>query len=414
MRQILIYLFCILCGNSLFAQVSLKGKVVAADGGKPVASANIFLANTSVGTVSNENGEFVIDQFPAGRYELVVSFIGYEPYVTTIQSNHLPVFLEIKLKVKVNELKEVVLEPYEKDGWAKWGNFFMENFIGTSAYAEDCKLLNKEVVKFRFSKKNNTLQAFADDRLVIENKALGYLLKYDLTNFDYDFTTRRFIYQGYPQFEELEAKRDGIRKRWLANRENVYYGSIMHFMRSVYRNKLIEQQFEVRKLIKLSSDEQKRVKAAYLGARVPVIKNGRNILVTDNSKIELHPDTLAYYRKVMQDPESFSILINQVLPGDSIAYAIDSLVAGLDFKDYLQIVYTPKKTPVEYARSMRKILPEGPITSEIFRVKEDPIVVFSNGSFFDGTNFITSGYWAWSEKIAVLLPYDYWPPPRKR
>jgi hypothetical protein len=55
----------------------------------------------------------------------------------------------------------------------------------------------------------------------------------------------------------------------MSNRAEAYYGSMMHFMRSLYRNKLIEEKFEVRKLIKLSSEEQKRVKAAYLKARIP-------------------------------------------------------------------------------------------------------------------------------------------------
>ncbi len=289
----------------------------------------------------------------------------------------------------------------------------MENFIGTSAFAEDCKLLNKEGIKFRFSKKNNILQAFADERLVIENKALGYIVKYALTRFTFDFNTKMFLYQGYPLFEEMETNRDRIRKKWLSNREEAYYGSMMHFMRSLYRNKLIEQKFEVRKLIKLSSEEQKRVKAAYMKARIPISMNG-NMVVTDDSKSGLPPDTLAYYRKVMQDPAGFDILINQLLPGDSIAYAIDSLMAGFEFSDNLQVVYPPKKTPFEYSRTMRRTPSELPITSELFRVTRDPIVVLANGNFFEGTNLISSGYWAWSEKIAALLPTDYWPPPKKK
>ncbi|MES2373954.1 MAG: carboxypeptidase-like regulatory domain-containing protein [Bacteroidota bacterium] len=412
MRVIITYLFCLISCTQLSAQLSLKGKVITADGGKPVALANVFLANTSIGTVSNEKGEFVIEQFPAGRYDLVVSFIGYESYVISLQSNRLPVDLEIKLKIKVNELKEVVLEPYEKDGWTKWGLFFMENFIGTSAFAEDCKLMNKDVIKFRFNRKKNILQAFADDRLVIENKALGYLLKYDLISFDFDFNTKRFFYQGYPLFEEMKAKREGIQKKWISNRQDAYYGSMMHFMRSLFRNKLIEQQFEVRKIIKLSSEEQVRVKAAYLKARIPVAMNGHQVIVND-SKSDIHPDTLAYYRKVIQTPEDFNVLINQVLPGDSIAYAVDSISVGLDFSDYLQIVYPPKKAPIEYGKSIQKILRDVPITSEIFRLSSTPIIVLSNGTYFEGTNLISTQYWAWSEKIASLLPVDYWPPPKK-
>lgn len=414
MKLFFTILFFFISCVTLLAQTSLKGKVVTSDTHKPVVSANVFLSNTSVGTITDENGEFIITHFPDGRYDLVVSYIGYESYVISIQSNKLPASLEITLKPKVNELQEVILEPYEKDGWIKWGHFFMENFIGTSVFAEDCELMNKDVVKFRFNRKKNILQAFADDRLVIENRALGYLLKYDLLSFDFDFNTRRFLYQGYPLFEEMKAKREGIQKKWISNRQDAYYGSMLHFMRSLFRNKLIEQEFEVRKVIKLPSEEQARVKAAYLKTRIPVALNGHQVMVND-SKIDIHPDTLAYYRKVMQDPESFNVLINQVLPGDSIAYAIDSISVGLDFSDYLQVVYPPKKMPLEYGKSMRLTLhKDEPTTSQIFRLNSEPIIVLSNGTYFDGTNLFSTQYWAWSEKIATLLPFDYWPPPKKR
>jgi hypothetical protein len=411
-RKLLVIVVLLLPGFSQ-AQISLSGQVLDADNKQTIASANVYLSNSSVGTITNEKGQFIIQNFPSGRYELVISCIGYTTQVIMISSAQLPPSLTVLLKPNVKELQEVIVEPYEKNGWDKWGSFFMENFIGTIPFAKDCKLLNKELIKFRFSKKNNILQAFANDRLVIENKALGYTLKYDLISFDYDFNTRMFLYQGYPLFEEMETKREGVRKKWMVHREEAYYGSMLHFMRSLYRNKLSENHFEVRKLIKLSSDEKKRVKAAYLKARVPISMNTKNVIVTDDKSSGLDPDTLAYYRKVMQDPESLNILINQILPGDSIAYAMDSVVAGLAFSNYLQIVYTPKKTPPEYVQAMHKLI-EGPITSEIFRVSNAPIAVFANGSYFEGTNLISSGYWAWSEKIAALLPTDYWPRPLKK
>lgn len=394
-----------------FAQVDLGGKVLSSDNKIPVASANVYISNSSVGTVTDEKGQFVIRNFPAGRYDLVVSCIGYETQVITLSSSQLPPVLTILLKPKINELQEVIVEPYEKNGWEKWGSFFMENFIGTSAFSRDCKLLNKEVIKFRFSKKNNTLKAIANDRLVIENRALGYVLKYDLTRFEYDFGTRIFLYQGYPLFEEMETKRKGLQKRWAENREDAYYGSVMHFMRSLFRNKLVEQDFEVRKLIKLPDAEKKRVRALYRAQAVNAAINGT--VMVDGQLPGLRRDSAAYYRKVMNEPESMNVLINTVLTGDSIAYALDSATVGLEFNDYLQVVYTKKKTPPEY----QKMLPRGVtsilLTSELFRTSPNPIMVLASGNYFEGTDLITSGYWAWSEKIANLLPNEYWPSPKK-
>jgi len=394
-----------------YAQTDLGGKVLAADNKLPVASANVYISNSSVGTVTDEKGQFIIRNFPAGRYDLVISCIGYETQVVTLSSAQLPPLLTIFLKPKVNELQEVIVEPYEKNGWERWGSFFMENFIGTSAFSRDCKLLNKEVIKFRFSKKNNTLKAIANDRLVIENRALGYVLKYDLTRFEYDFGTRIFLYQGYPLFEDIETKRKGLQKRWAENREDAYYGSVMHFMRSLFRNKLVEQNFEVRKLIKLPDAEKKRVRALYRAQAVNAAINGT--LMVDGQLPGLRRDSAAYYRKVMNEPESMNVLINTILPGDSIAYALDSATVGLEFNDYLQVVYTKKKTPPEY----QKMLPRGVtsilLTSELFRTSANPIMVLASGNYFEGTDLITSGYWAWSEKIANLLPNEYWPSSKK-
>ena len=412
MRLLVLFLIGILLWPLTgYMQTDLGGRVLATDNKVPVASANVYISNSSIGTVTDEKGQFVIKNFPAGRYDLVISCIGYETQVVTLSSAQLPPVLTILLKPKVNELQEVIVEPYEKNGWERWGSFFMENFIGTSAFSRDCKLLNKEVIKFRFSKKNNTLKAIANDRLVIENRALGYVLKYDMTRFEYDFGTRIFLYQGYPLFEEMETKRKGLQKRWAENREDAYYGSVMHFMRSLFRNKLIEQDFEVRKLIKLPDAEKKRVRALYRAQAVNAAINGT--LMVDGQLPGLRRDSAAYYRKVMNEPESMNILINTILTGDSIAYALDSATVGLDFNDYLQVVYTKKKTPPEY----QKMLPRGVtsilLTSELFRTSANPIMVLASGNYFEGTDLITSGYWAWSEKIANLLPNEYWPSSKK-
>lgn len=389
-------------------QKKIQGKVLTSDTHKPVALANVFLSNTSIGTITNENGEFTISRVPEGKYDLVVSFVGYESYILAVYSSHLPTYLTIVLKPKFDELQEVIVEPYEKNGWEKWGIFFMENFMGTTAFSQDCKLLNKEVIKFRMNKKENILKAVANDQLVIVNNALGYKLKYDLTRFEYNFGTRIFLYQGYPLFEEIETKRNGLQKRWAKNRDDAYYGSMMHFMRSLFRNTLLEDKFEVRKLIKIPVAEQKRVMAIYQAMMKKSAASGRPI-IRDLDMAATYPDSAAYYKGVMQHPENMSVLINRILPGDSIAFGIDSNTAGLSFKDYLQVVYPPKNTPLEYQKFLRKGDLIAPVTSELFLTSNRPISVVSNGNFFEGIDIITSGYWGWSEKIGNMLPSDFNP-----
>jgi hypothetical protein len=165
------------------SQKLLKGIVLDAEKNKPVPNASVFLNTTSFGTVTNNEGNFEL-LVPGGKYDLIVSSIGYETYNQTINVDNMSDFITVKLKIKSQVLETVVVEPYEKDGWQKWGKLFLESFIGTSANSFNCTIKNKEVLHFRNSKKNNELSAFADEPLIIENKALGYTLKYQLETFN--------------------------------------------------------------------------------------------------------------------------------------------------------------------------------------------------------------------------------------
>ena len=290
--------------------------------------------------------------------------------------------------------------------------FFIENFIGTSALAADCKLKNPETIRFRYNKKENILRAFADEPIVLENRALGYILRYDLKVFEYNYGTRIFYFQGYPLFEDIETDRKRLLNRWERNRTEAYYGSMMHFMRSLFRNQLIEEGFEIRKLIKVSEEEKKRVRNIY-NSRTYINSNG-NIVVNDSLLANGNKDSADYYRKVMRQPEKMAVLINQLLPGDSIAFAIDSFTAGLYFDDHLQVTYKYKQVPDEYVRTNSlSVQPKTPVVSEIVLPRKNAIAVLANGSYFEGLDLITSGYWGWWEKLATMLPFDY-KPPKKR
>lgn len=411
--KLLIFFAIWLIPSSILAQQTLKGRVLAADTKQPIHLANVFLSNTSIGTVTNAEGYFTIEHFPQGRYDVVVSCIGYESFVTTIQSAQLPKTIDINLVPKVNILQEVIVEPYEKNGWDKYGKFFLDNFVGTSAFAKECKLKNPETIRFRYNKKENILRAFADEPIILENKALGYILKYDLKTFEYNYSTRIFYFQGYPLFEEMETGRKRLQERWENRRADAYYGSLMHFMRSLFRNQLIQEGFETRKLIKISEEEKKRVRTLY---NKRAYTNGvGNIVVNDSILGQGNADSAAYYRKVMRQPEKMNVLIDKVLPGDSIAFAIDSLTAGLYFEDHLQVIYLYKQVPDEYVQANGlSVRAKSPVVSEIFLTRKNTITVLSNGSYYEGIDLISSGYWGWWEKLATMLPYDYKPPPRKK
>jgi Fe-S cluster biosynthesis and repair protein YggX len=371
MKQLLVLIFCMMVSN-IQAQKKLSGKVVVAGSQMPIPAASIFLSNTSVGTISKEDGSFSIEFFPAGRYDLVVTILGYETYTIALNSTQLPDNLIISLQPMAKELQEVIVANYDKNGWDKWGDFFMEMLIGKTPNAMDCKLLNKDAVKFIFNKKENVLRAFATEPIRIRNDALGYDLSYELKEFEHNYKTRIFYYQGYPLFTQRKHRNNRQLKKWLTNRAETYEGSLMHFMRSLYKNSLVQDGFEIRRIKKQKTED-------------------KNITINGQ-----HPS------------KEIDILIDVPLNGDSIAFAIDSVTAGLQFADYLQVVYKHKLLPSMYVREIRNGTIGQPITARI--VMPDPtkvISVLGNGSYFYGKDILTVEYWAWSEKLSNLLPLDY-------
>src|SRR6185369_14591599 len=64
---------------SISAQ-GIQGSVVDVKTIEPLPFANVYLNNTTIGTVSNASGEFELKNIPVGSYELIISFIGYESF----------------------------------------------------------------------------------------------------------------------------------------------------------------------------------------------------------------------------------------------------------------------------------------------------------------------------------------------
>lgn len=394
-----IYLFCFLfLSIESASQTLLKGVVLDAEKNKPVSNASVFLNNTSVGTKADEHGIFVLS-IPNGKFELIVSSVGYQTYNQTISGNEIADFITIKLQVKTQLMETVVVEPYEKDGWQKWGKFFIENFIGMSANAKDCEIKNSSTIHFTHPKNKNTLSAVADETLIIENKALGYTIHYQLESFQYDFKNNYLVWTGYPFFEPMKGSK-AMQKRREKKRNEAYYGSMMHFMRTVYRNKIVEEGFEIRHLKKIPNYEKQRVKEAYK-SNMQTIRNANGTATITH----INKDTAEYYGRIMRQTDYFDVIEKTTLPGDSIAYAVNNTTAGLDFKDYLLIVYKKATAPSEY----RKQFPESnaSMMSQIVLVNGIPVEIEANGLYYNPVDLMSLGYWAWSEKIATMLPFDY-------
>lgn len=359
---------------------TLSGIVTDSATGKPLAGISVFLNNTSRGAVTGGNGAFQLTGMPRGTYQLVFSSVEYRTFVIEVNSGRLPPPLRIRLSPRVTELTSVTVEPYDKHGWAKYGKFFLDNYIGSSENASSCTLKNKGALRFYFSKRSNRLIVRASEPLRIENNALGYILTYQLEAFGADFTAKIVSYYGYPLFQQMVPRSENRRKKWEQKRKEAYTGSIMHFMRSLYAGRTIIEGFLMQKEIMAPNEEKERIKQTYR---------------PDFQKPGLFPmDTLHYFWEVLRQPDPIKKTIT--MPPDSVITVYPDGTRGIYFTGSLIVLFGVS------ARTA-----EGYKTSGLKLMKPQIITVDENGSYSSPQDVLAQGAWALSEKICNLLPIDY-------
>jgi CarboxypepD_reg-like domain len=243
---------------------TITGNVINEIAGTPMQGASVFAENTTLGTTTDSEGNFKL-VLPNGGYDLVISFTGFKTESKRITTADAGEKLSIKLNEKQKELETVsiVASNEVKDGLAKYGSFFMDEFIGKTANSKLCSIQNPEVLKFFFSKKKNRLKILAKEPLIIKNEALGYNIKYALDSFTHEYNTQVSIYTGNPLYENM-AGDSAQNIKWQLARREAYKGSVLHFMRSVFAKNLKEQQFEIQFVVKVyGKDEAVKVKDTY-------------------------------------------------------------------------------------------------------------------------------------------------------
>lgn len=335
------------------AQFVISGTVVDSASKEPLVNASVFCQNTTLGTVTDKEGKFALSLKPGG-YDLIFSYTGYLTQTIKVTEN---TKLEIQLVKEEKSMGEVVLRnTYEvADGWAKYGDFFFQNFIGSTPNAEKCTLLNPEVLKFYYYKRSNRLKVLATDAIQIANHALGYNLRYQLDSFVYFYNTHVNSYRGYCFYTEMEAD-DSTKQVWNKARAKAYEGSKLHFMRSYYDSSLYEDGWVIDML-----DE----------------KNEKKFNRVDN-------------------------------PYDTLYYgALDStLQIEIWFPRKLSIAYTNKKPEPEYLKKMG--LPKNVQYPISYVDIKETIAITENGYYYEQKDWINQGYWSW-KNVGDLLPYDYLP-----
>ena len=354
------FIFCFVIAISSFAQqtyFTVQGKVINAETKQPMQGASVFAENTTLGTATDQEGNYTL-HLPNGGYELVVSFTGFQTSSRRVSNSDFSnAGFELSPKEKMLLDVAVASTGEIKNGWEKYGGFFVEQFIGKTINSASCEIKNKEVLRFFFSKKRNRLKVLASEPLVIDNNALGYTIRYSLDSFTHEYNSQVSLYTGYPLFEEKAPQSPEQKQAWDTARKHAYRGSVLHFMRSLYQQQLAENNFEVQFLVKANgNDSALKLKNFYAAL---------NYSRDDSSQVA----------RVVPNQQEVGIIYTGEKPADGFLN---------DNAD----------EPKAFQFSVLSFLPGKAITIE------------QNGYYYEQQDVTMNAYWTW-DKIADALPYDY-------
>lgn len=91
---------------------SITGQVVEQATGRPVSGAQISVLGTSLGTVTNQEGRFLIPGVPQGTRTLEANFLGYRKATREVVVGASPAVVSFQLEVDVLGLDELVVVGY--------------------------------------------------------------------------------------------------------------------------------------------------------------------------------------------------------------------------------------------------------------------------------------------------------------
>lgn len=236
MKKLLTFIFLLL-PFFLFAQ-KLTGRVFDASTNEPLSGVNVYYSGTSIGTITDFEGNFEIKNYDNDQSALVIRLLGYDTQQFVKPQN--ADLSAVLLKEQVGALPAVYINP---DPWSreKKERYFIKQFIGTTLVAEKCRILNLDKVRMRFNPSTKKMTAYAEEPVLIENDDLGYLITYDLTDFEITFETIDLTgvringlelknpsykmvssyFVGTTFFQELNSKRPSQRRR-KKNRKRAY------------------------------------------------------------------------------------------------------------------------------------------------------------------------------------------------
>jgi len=227
----------------------ITGTVLDSRTKEPIFGASVYYDGSSVGTMTDENGNFEIGLPYRNNAVLVISHLGYQAK----EMVNLPddAVLRVLLQEQMEDLQEVVLtsDPFSRR--EKLEVFRLE-FLGDTRGGRSSIIENEKEIRLYFNSEDNTLSAYCDKPIVIQNNYLGYRIYFNIDEFKIFFKRKSLervdnihqtIFDGSTHFFDTSQGNPKIADR----REKTYLGSPRHFMRACWYGDMDSQNFKLKK-----------------------------------------------------------------------------------------------------------------------------------------------------------------------
>lgn len=246
MRKITLFFLLISFNITAYNQI-IKGTVQDYITKSNINFAAVYFNGTFVGTHSDQNGSFELDISKNISMPLTISALGY--YSVTVADLSANKYYRIYLVPKVFELKEVVISAKAnvKARRERKANLksFKDDFLGMTLNAQKCEITNENDITFKYDSLNDTLKAFSLKPILVENRALGYKISYYLDKFELCNRYNFLFFSGNIIFREDLTMKKSQMKRFERRRKTAYFGSRMHFFRTLWENNLASTGYSV-------------------------------------------------------------------------------------------------------------------------------------------------------------------------
>lgn len=383
------------------AQNVISGTILDSLTQQPIPFANVFFANTSFGATTDEQGNFKLQNFTSGKYDLVVSFVGYKTISRSLTFTDQSLTVSFYLLPEIVQLNEVVINPnfIQKESDMQ---LFISLFIGQNRNSADCKIANQKDVVAYIDEDLHSLIAFSPKPIEIKNEALGYRLFYQLENFEVNFSSLTQTYAGYPRFEELAPKKFKQKRKWEDERKRAYEGSFVHLIHCL-RKGIIKGPFELRALYRVPnqnrpSEEFLKQKLTYWQER---FLSNRGTASVENKMIV---DSMQHYKKLYDIPPFIDSLGQLFIRPDQL---LDETRDHFTYTGLLHVIYIGE--PEEQAYTNFYNTNHGNDQHSVIQLKNKGVAIYDNGYYEPLQDVFFDGYMMWSDRISNLLPREYVP-----